>query len=382
LQIVIGYDWFISYINEFGLIKIKEAIHMSRTTEKVTMLHGAGGTVMHNLVKNYIVKYFGGIGNEAEVPLEAMDDAAVVGDIVFKSDSHAVKPIFFPGGDIGRLSISGTVNDISAMGAMPYALACGFILEEGLPISDLERILISMRETCIEAGVGIVTGDTKVVEKGALGGLVMNVSGIGKRTEALEHNLEIARKFRTVAARWTLDSNLAEGDKILLTGTIGDHGLAVLSAQQGLTFGSEIKSDVRPLNRMTQQLFAQIGGVISLKDPTRGGLADALNEWTEKSKIGILLQEDKVPIRQDVQTACDMLGLDPLEVGNEGKYIIGVVKEKAQDALQFLINTVEGKDAQIIGEATKDFKGVAMQTLVGGKRIIARPVGDPVPRIC
>ena len=167
-----------------------------------------------------------------------------------------------------------------------------------------------MRETCIEAGVGIVTGDTKVVEKGALGGLVMNVSGIGKRTPALEHNLAVARKYRAVAARWTLDSNLAAGDKIILTGTIGDHGLAVLSAQQGLTFGSEIKSDVRPINRMTQRLFAQIGGVISLKDPTRGGLADALNEWTEKSKVGILLQEEKVPIRQDVQTACDMLGLD------------------------------------------------------------------------
>jgi hydrogenase expression/formation protein HypE len=355
---------------------------MANKNEKITMLHGAGGTVMHNLVKNYIVKYFGGIGNEAEVPLEAMDDAAVVGDIVFKSDSHAVKPIFFPGGDIGRLSISGTVNDISAMGAMPYALACGFILEEGLPISDLERILVSMRETCIEAGVGIVTGDTKVVEKGALGGLVMNVSGIGKRTAALEHNLEVACKYRTVVARWTLDSNLAEGDKILLTGTIGDHGLAVLSAQQGLTFGSEIKSDVRPLNRMTQQLFAQIGGVISLKDPTRGGLADAINEWAEKSKVGILLQEDKVPIRQDVQIACDMLGLDPLEIGNEGKYIIGVVKEKAKEVLQFLKGTAEGKDAQIIGEATREFKGVAMQTLVGGKRIIARPVGDPVPRIC
>jgi hydrogenase expression/formation protein HypE len=268
------------------------------------------------------------------------------------------------------------------MGAMPYALACGFILEEGLPISDLERILVSMRETCIEAGVGIVTGDTKVVEKGALGGLVMNVSGIGKRTAALEHNLEVACKYRTVVARWTLDSNLAEGDKILLTGTIGDHGLAVLSAQQGLTFGSEIKSDVRPLNRMTQQLFAQIGGVISLKDPTRGGLADAINEWAEKSKVGILLQEDKVPIRQDVQIACDMLGLDPLEIGNEGKYIIGVVKEKAKEVLQFLKGTAEGKDAQIIGEATREFKGVAMQTLVGGKRIIARPVGDPVPRIC
>ncbi len=355
---------------------------MSINAEKITMLHGAGGTVMHNLVKNYIVKYFGGLGNEAEVPLEAMDDAAVIGDVVFKSDSHAVKPIFFPGGDIGRLAISGTVNDISAVGAMPYALACGFILEEGLLIADLERILVSMRETCIEAGVGIVTGDTKVVEKGSLGGLVMNVSGIGKRTAALDSNLVVARQYRKVAARWTLDSNLASGDKIILTGTIGDHGLAVLSAQQGLTFGSEIKSDVRPLNRMLQKLFAQIGGVISVKDPTRGGLADALNEWTEKSKAGILIQEDKVPIRQDVQTACDMLGLDPFEVGNEGKYIIGVVAQKAQEALSFLKQTEEGKNAEIIGEATTQFKGVAMQTLVGGKRIIARPIGDPVPRIC
>ena len=355
---------------------------MSNSNEKITMLHGAGGTVMHNLVKNYIVKYFGGLGNTAEVPLEAMDDAAVIGDIVFKSDSHAVKPIFFPGGDIGRLSISGTVNDISAMGAEPYALACGFILEEGLLIGDLEKILVSMHKTCVEAGVGIVTGDTKVVEKGSLGGLVMNVSGIGKRTTALDSTLAVARQYRSVASRWTLDSNLVPGDKIILTGTIGDHGLAVLSAQQGLKFGSEIKSDVRPLNRMLQRLFAEIGGVISVKDPTRGGLADALNEWAEKSKVGILINEEKVPIRQDVQAACDMLGLDPLEVGNEGKYIIGVVAQKAEQALQFLRQTDEGKDAQIIGEATPQFKGVAMQTAVGGKRIIARPVGDPVPRIC
>ncbi|MGD0450905.1 MAG: hydrogenase expression/formation protein HypE [Candidatus Bathyarchaeia archaeon] len=355
---------------------------MASSNEKITMLHGAGGTVMHNLVKNYIVKHFGGLGNTAEVPLEAMDDAAVIGDIVFKSDSHAVKPIFFPGGDIGRLSISGTVNDISAMGAEPYALACGFILEEGLPISDLEKILVSMHDTCVEAGVGIVTGDTKVVEKGSLGGLVMNVSGIGKRTTALDSNLAVARQYRTVASRWTLDSNLAVGDKIILTGTIGDHGLAVLSAQQGLRFGSEIKSDVRPLNHMLQHLFAKIGGVISVKDPTRGGLADALNEWAEKSKVGILIHENKVPIRKDVQAACDMLGLDALEVGNEGKYIIGVVPEKAEDALQFLKQTEEAKNAQIIGETTSEFKGVAMQTEVGGKRIIARPVGDPVPRIC
>jgi len=355
---------------------------MSSKNEKITMLHGAGGTVMHDLVKNYIVKYFGGLGNAAEVPLEAMDDAAVIGDVVFKSDSHAVKPIFFPGGDIGRLAISGTVNDISALGAEPYALACGFILEEGLAMSDFEKILASMRETCVEADVGIVTGDTKVVEKGSLGGCVINVSGIGRRTAALESNLKVARQYRNVAARWTLDSNLAVGDKIILSGTIGDHGLAVLSAQQGLTFGSGIKSDVKPLNRMIQRLLGEVGGVVTMKDPTRGGLADALNEFTEKSKAGILIHEDKVPIRDDVQAACEMLGLDPLEVGNEGKIIIGIVPAKAEEALQFLRSTDEGKNAQIIGEVTKEFKGVAMQTTVGGKRIIARPIGDPVPRIC
>ena len=355
---------------------------MSSKNEKITMLHGAGGTVMHDLVKNYIVKYFGGLGNVAEVPLEAMDDAAVIGDVVFKSDSHAVKPIFFPGGDIGRLAISGTVNDISALGAEPYALACGFILEEGLAMSDFEKILASMRETCVEADVGIVTGDTKVVEKGSLGGCVINVSGIGRRTAALESNLKVARQYRNVAARWTLDSNLAAGDKIILSGTIGDHGLAVLSAQQGLTFGSGIKSDVKPLNRMIQRLLGEVGGVVTMKDPTRGGLADALNEFTEKSKAGILIHEDKVPIRDDVQAACEMLGLDPLEVGNEGKIIIGIVPAKAEEALQFLRSTDEGKNAQIIGEVTKEFKGVAMQTTVGGKRIIARPIGDPVPRIC
>jgi hydrogenase expression/formation protein HypE len=354
---------------------------MSGKDEKITMLHGAGGTVMHDLVKNYVVKYFGGIGN-AEVPLEAMDDAAVVGDIVFKSDSHAVKPIFFPGGDIGRIAISGTVNDISCLGAEPYALACGLVLEEGLAISDLERILASMRQTCIEAGVGIVTGDTKVVEKGSLGGCVMNLSGIGRRTQALESNLQVVRQHRKLEARWVLDSNLVLGDIIILSGTIGDHGLAVLSAQQGLTFGSQILSDVKPLNRMIQGLLGKVGGVVAMKDPTRGGLADALNEWTEKSKVGILIHENKVPIRQDVQTACEMLGLDPLEVGNEGKIIVGVVPQKAEEALAFLRQTSEGKDAQIIGKVTSEFKGLAMQTLVGGKRIIARPVGDPVPRIC
>lgn len=337
---------------------------------------------MHDLVKNYVVKYFGGVGN-AEVPLEAMDDAAVIGEIVLKSDSHAVKPIFFPGGDIGRIAISGTVNDIAALGAEPYALACGLVLEEGLLLSDLELILLSMQQTCSEAGVGIITGDTKVVERGSLDGCVMNVSGIGRRTQALESNLKVVRQHRSCfAARWLLDSNLSVGDKIIVSGTLGDHGLAVLSAQQGLTFGSDIKSDVKPLNKLIQRSLGEVGGMVTIKDPTRGGLADALNELSEKSQKGILIHEDKIPIREDVRTASEMLGLDPLEVGNEGKIIIGAVPAKAEQLLKWLKQTEEGKDAQIIGEATSAFKGVAMQTAVGGKRIIARPVGDPVPRIC
>jgi hydrogenase expression/formation protein HypE len=365
-------------------IRIEKASVKNLTAKNghITMLHGAGGSVMHDLVRNYVVKYF---GNRTcfEVPLEALADAAVVNDIVLKSDSHAVKPIFFPGGDIGRLAVSGTVNDIAVLGAEPYALTCGFILEEGLAISDFERILASMQRACKEAGVNIVTGDTKVVEKGSLGGCIVNTSGIGRRTLALEKNIKIVKQFRSdFKSRWVLDSNLRAGDKIILSGTIGDHGLAVLSAQEGLSFGSGIKSDVEPLNRLIQRLLNEVGGVVAMKDPTRGGLADALNEFSEKSKAGILIDEDKIPIRDDVRAACEMLGLDPFEIGNEGKVIVGIVREKAEEALEFLRSRKEGKEAEIIGEATADFTGVAMLTVVGGKRIIPRPVGDPVPRIC
>ncbi|MBS7652527.1 MAG: hydrogenase expression/formation protein HypE [Candidatus Bathyarchaeia archaeon] len=347
------------------------------------MLHGAGGIIMHSLVKNYIVKYFGNAAVDSEVPLEALDDAAVVGDMVFKSDSHVVKPLFFPGGDIGCIAVAGTVNDIAVLGAEPYAMACGFILEEGLAFRDFESILLSMRRICREAGVDIVTGDTKVVEKGSLGGMVINTSGIGRRTEALERNLEVVRRFRRgFQSRWILDSNLRLGDKIIISGTIGDHGLAVLSAQEGLSFGSGIKSDVRPLNRMIQSLLAEVGGIVAMKDPTRGGLADALNEFSEKSGVGILIREERIPIRKDVQAACEMLGLDPLEIGNEGKVVIGVVEEKAEEVLEFLRGVEEGRDAEIIGEVTLDFSGVAMQTQIGGKRIVGRPIGDPIPRIC
>ncbi|MEM2094283.1 MAG: hydrogenase expression/formation protein HypE [Candidatus Bathyarchaeia archaeon] len=347
--------------------------------ERVTMAHGAGGIVMQDLIRRVIVKNLGGSG--VEVPLEALDDSAVVDDIVLKSDSHTVKPLFFPGGDIGRLAVSGTVNDIAVMGAAPLALTSAFIVEEGFLISDLERIVKSMAETCREAGVHIVTGDTKVMEKGSLEKLVVNTSGIGRRTEALERNIFEVRKYRPFETRWLLDSNLRKGDKIIISGTVGDHGVAILSYREGYDFGSEIVSDVAPLNKVIERLL-NVGGIVKIKDPTRGGLANVLNEWSEKSKVGIIVYEEKIPIREGVRSACEMLGIDPLEVGNEGKIVIAAVPEKAEEVLAALRETREGREAEIIGEATDEFREVVLTTDVGGRRILPPPVGDPVPRIC
>jgi hydrogenase expression/formation protein HypE len=347
--------------------------------ERITMAHGAGGTVMQDLIAKIIVKNLGGSG--AEVPLEALDDSAVIDDIVLKSDSHTVKPLFFPGGDIGRLAIAGTVNDIAVMGAKPIALASGFIIEEGFPISDFERIVKSMAEACREAGVYVITGDTKVMERGTLEKLVVNTSGIGRRTRALDRNITEVRRYRPFEARWLLDSNLSKGDKIIVSGTVGDHGVAILSFREGYDFGSEIVSDVTPLNNVVERLL-NVGGIVKMKDPTRGGLANILNEWSEKSKIGITVYEDKIPINEGVRAACEMLGIDPLEVGNEGKIAIAVVPQKAEEVLTALKETREGKNAEIIGETTGEFDEVVMVTEVGGRRILAPPVGDPVPRIC
>jgi hydrogenase expression/formation protein HypE len=347
--------------------------------ERITMAHGAGGTVMQDLIEKVIVKNLG--GSDAEVPLEALDDSAVIEDIVLKSDSHTVKPLFFPGGDIGRLAISGTVNDIAVMGAEPLALASGFIIEEGFPMSDFKRIVESMAETCREAGVHIITGDTKVMERDTLEKFVVNTSGIGKRAEALDENIAEVKRHRTFNSRWLLDSNLRNGDKIIASGTIGDHGVAILSFREGYDFGSEIVSDVTPLNNVVTRLL-KVGGIVKMKDPTRGGLANTLNEWSEKSKVGITVYEDRIPIREGVRAACEMLGIDPLEVANEGKIVIAVVSQKAEEVLMALKKTREGKNAEIIGEATGDFREVVVETEVGGRRILAPPVGDPVPRIC
>jgi hydrogenase expression/formation protein HypE len=347
--------------------------------ERITMAHGAGGTIMADMIKNYVLKHLG--GSSAEVPLEALDDSAVVDGIVLKSDSHAVKPLFFPGGDIGRLAVAGTVNDIAMIGAKPLALTCGMVLEEGLPLMDLDKILASMEQTCKEAGVYVVTGDTKVVEKSGFGGCVINTSGIGKRTKALDHNIAEVKKHRQFSSRWLLDSNLCAGDKLIVSGTVGDHGVTILSAQEGYNFGSNIKSDVAPLNKLTLKLL-EVGGIVAMKDPTRGGLSNSLNEWSTKSAIGLMIQESKVPLRGNVKAACEMLGIDPLEIGNEGKVLIGVVPQKAEEVLATLQETKEGKNAAIIGEATDNFSEVVLETVVGGKRIMAPPVGDPIPRIC
>jgi hydrogenase expression/formation protein HypE len=348
------------------------------------MAHGAGGAVMQDMIGKLIVPILSNLrwrGSKITVPLDALDDSAVVDGIVFTTDSHTVRPIFFPGGDIGSLSVAGTVNDISMVGAEPVALSCGFILEEGLRREELELILRSMASTCKKAGVPIVTGDTKVVEKGAVQGIIINTSGIGRRSPLLDPNLKIARRHRKVRSLWLLDSNLRSGDMIILSGTVGDHGIAVLSKREGYGFESVVRSDVAPLNRMMAAALRE-GGVVAAKDPTRGGLANLLNEWAGKSKIGMIVEEDAVPISSGVRSACDMLGIDPLSIGNEGKAVLGVVREKAEDVLAALRKTPEGRKAAIIGEAQKRIKGVVLHTTVGGKRILEQPAGDPIPRIC
>ena len=345
----------------------------------ITLAHGAGGSVMQSLIKQYVLNRLG--GGVADVPLDALDDAAVIDGIVLKSDSYTVKPIFFPGGDIGSLAVCGTVNDICMIGGTPVALAEGFILEEGLSISDFDKILVSMRSTCDKAGVSVVTGDTKVMERGALEKIVINSSGIGRRNMSLDHNLGIVRKYRNLGSQWLLDSNVRKGDKLILSGTIGDHGISVLSARKGYGFETRVESDAAPLNQLTNDLL-QIGGVVAMKDPTRGGLANLLNEWSEKSHVGILLNEQEIPIKEGVRSACEMLGLDVMEVGNEGKVVVSVVPEKAEEVLGAMQQRPEGRDAAIVGEATLEFDVVAMETVVGGRRIIPPPAGDPVPRIC
>lgn len=352
----------------------------------VKMAHGAGGRSMQDMLSRHLLKYLEGAVppdgmKHVEVPLSALDDSSVVDGIVFTTDSHTVKPLFFPGGDIGSLSVAGTVNDLSVMGAAPRALSLGMIIENGFPFEDLERIAQSIAGTSRTAGVPVVTGDTKVMEKGAIDRMVINTSGIGIRSPWLDDNIAKVGEYRSFSSRWMLDSNLADGDVLIVSGTVGDHGISLLSFREGYGFEADLESDVCPLNGLIEEAL-RVGGIVSMKDPTRGGLSNTLNELSEKSAVGIIFEEEAVPISPAVVCACDMLGLDPLEIGNEGKVVIAVVEEMAEDVLRVLKKRPEGRDAAIIGRADDTIKNVVMETLIGGRRIVEPPVGDPIPRIC
>jgi len=351
-------------------------------SEKIKLAHGAGGELMDSLIKKNILKYFSKQKHPSvEVSLDMLDDAAVIDDIVFSTDSHTVSPLIFPGGDIGSLAVCGTINDVSVLGAKPLALSAGFLIEEGFSMDTFEKIVKSMASISEKAGVPIITGDTKVVEKDALQEFMINTSGIGRKSKFLGHNIKVVKRYRRFDSRWLVDSNLRDGDVIIVSGNIGEHGIALLSFREGYGFETEIKSDVAPLNGLMEKVMAQ-GGIVSAKDPTRGGLANTVNEFNEKSRVGIVLNEENIPIPDGVRSACDMLGIDPLEIGNEGKVVLGVVEEKADDVLKVLKKHQFGKNAAVIGRATKKVKGVVLETTVGGRRILHKPLGDPVPRIC
>ena len=330
---------------------------------KVNMMHGAGGEVMGELLQT-LTKFkhnnAGGIG------LEAMDDGAVIPlngqNLVFTTDSHVVRPIFFPGGDIGRISVCGTINDLAMMGGRPIALSCGMIIEEGFEIDDLERIVFSMDEALGEAGANLVTGDTKVMERGAIDGIAINTSGIG------------------IAKTVVRDNGLVPGDVIMVSGTLGDHGIAIMAHREGFDLGEQIKSDVSPLWGMVE-LALDAGTIHAMKDPTRGGFANAINEMARKSGVSVRIREENLPIRKSVRSAGGMLGIDPLEVANEGKVVMGVPASEADEVLSALRSHKYGKEAAIVGTVVSGAH-VVMETKVGGERFIEPPMGDPVPRVC
>lgn len=346
---------------------------------KIELKDGAGGRAMDTIIKELVLKTFN--SSDIEVPLSELDDSAVIDGIAFTTDSYIVKPIFFPGGDIGKLSICGTVNDLSMIGAKPMALSAGVVLEEGFEVEDFKKILKSMGKTATEATVKVITGDLKVVEKGGLNSILINTSGIGREDPNLKSNFEILKSYRTGKSKWLLDSNLVDGDVIIVSGYIGDHGVAILSSREGYGFESSVKSDTAPLNHMIHKVL-EIGGIVAAKDPTRGGLANTLNEWSEKSKVGMLIEEEKIPIRESVKAACELLGIDPLQIGNEGKAVIAVLPDYVDSVLKALHSTEEGKNAQVIGTAHKNMEYVVLETEVGGQRILEKPIGDPIPRIC
>ncbi len=336
---------------------------------QILLSHGAGGEMMNRLISDSILKNLS-IRALGSVGLSDLDDGASIAfgdkELVISTDSYIVSPIFFPGGDIGKLAACGTINDISMMGAQPLALSLALIIEEGFETSELELIISSIDEVCKNTGISVITGDTKVMQKGKLDKIVINTTGIG-----------IAEHGKVVK-----DANLSPGDKIILSGTVGDHGVSLLSFREGFGFETTLSSDVAPLWHMVKKAL-DVGGITAMRDPTRGGIAATLNDWARKSNTGIIVSEEKIPLKPEVMAASRMLGIDPYTVANEGKAVIGVRRDKADEMLAVLRGTEEGKNAEIIGEVVDKYNGkVILETIVGGRRIMEPPVGDPVPRVC
>jgi hydrogenase expression/formation protein HypE len=336
--------------------------------EKITLSHGSGGKSTHNLIEGVFAPAF------SNPLLDPMDDAAIfsvkgVGQrLAFTTDTYVVSPLFFAGGDIGKLAVHGTINDLAMAGAEPLYLSAGFILEEGFPIADLRRIVTSMAQAASDAGVAIVTGDTKVVQRGKADGLFINTAGVG-----------------VLRTSWQIgQTQLQPGDKVLLSGPVGNHGIAIMLAREALDIETEVESDTAPLHTLVAGILEAAGeGVHCLKDPTRGGVATSLNEMALGSEVSIALDEHAIPVHPEVRGACEILGLDPLTIANEGKLLAIVASEKADAALHAMRSHPLGRQAAIIGTVQAEPAGlVFLRTDIGGMRVLDMLVGDPLPRIC
>ena len=340
--------------------------------DRIMLKHGAGGRAMRRLIAEAFLTAFHTDPEEPAglIGLAAMDDGAAVRIgaqwLVFTTDSHVIQPPFFPGGDIGRLAVSGVVNDLAMMGATRIlGLSCGVILEEGFPRADLTRILASMRQACDEANASVLTGDTKVMGRGEIDGIVINTAGIA------------------LTDRVVTDRGLHPGDRILVTGTVGDHGLAVMATRHGLALDSGVTSDVAPLNGLVAAALAvEPDAVTAMKDPTRGGVASALHEMAEKGGVGIVVDEHAVPVRPEIRGISELVGIDPLVVANEGKALLAVRHHAVAGVLAALHAHPLGRDAAVIGVCTDDRPGMVVLETGFGRRLMVEPEGEPMPRIC
>ena len=351
-------------------VKTNSLAHLScpipfATKDTILLGHGSGGRLSSDLMRSIFLPAF-------ENPVLArLDDQATVSvngtRLAFTTDTYVVKPLFFPGGDIGSLAVHGTVNDLAMGGATPLFLSAAFIVEEGLSIEVLRRVVTSLQAAARNAGVEIVTGDTKVVERGSGDQLFINTSGIGSVPNHL----------------WLSANRARPGDRVLLSGSIGEHGIAILAQREGLEFECPVKSDSAPLHTLVADMLNVSYEIRCMRDPTRGGVSSALNEIAEQSRVGIQLEEDVIPIREEVRGACEMLGLDPLYVANEGKLIAIVAPEAADAVLQAMRRNPLGKNAQIIGTVNESsFPLVTMRTALGTSRMVDMLAGDQLPRIC